>query len=201
MKGHQLYLYDISNPNFKFKESFQSDMDFDGDGNAGGKISGFLVPQPVTGETITSKITCFIGEGDDDSSHSGDFIAFNAPSQYTDTYSHSLNIPNTYKLWDGTYSVLNPNSNTPTSPNNVWNGMSRGASASGVDIDTFYVPWQTGGQVPYGNPNFNGLLHPGDTWAQINLPSPNDGITLSYIILSFRSEITYGGTISYLIRG
>jgi len=195
-KGHQLYLYDISNPNFKFKESYQSDMDFDGDGKVGGKISGFLVPQPVAGETIAAKLTCFIGEGDADSGHSGDFIAFNAPSQYTDTYSHSLTIPDTYKLWDG----VTCTGNTSTSPNNVWNSMSRGASASGVDIDTFYIPWQTGGQVPYGNPNFNGLLHPGDTWTQINLPSPNDGVTLSYIIVSFRSATTTGGTITYLIR-
>jgi hypothetical protein len=201
MEGHQLYLYDISNPNFTFTESFQSDMDFDGDGTGGGKVSGFLVPPQIQGETIAAKITCFMGEGDDDSGHSGDFIAFNAPSQYTDTYSHSLNIPDSYKLWDGKNSVLTPNSNTSTHPCNVWNSMSVGLNAPGVDIDTFYIPWQTGGSVPYGNPNFNGLLHQGDTSARINLPSPNDGVTMSYIILSFRSEITYGGTISYLVRG
>jgi len=198
-QGHQLYLYDIKNPNFKFRESFsasQIDMDFDGDGKPGGKVSGFLVPQPITGETIAARITCFVGEGD--VTNVGDFMAFNAPSQYIDTDAHTVNIPNTYKLWDG---ITVPGSNTSTSPNNVWNSMSSGASAPGVDIDTFYVPWQTGGQVPYGNPNFIGLLHPGNTWAQVDLPSPNDGITLSYIILSFRSSITYGGTISYLVRG
>jgi len=198
-QGHQLYLYDIKNPNFTFKESFGSDvrcdMDFDGDGNPGGKVSGFLVPQPITGETVAARITCFVGEGD--VTNTGDFIAFNAPSQYW-SYPADLNIPNTYKLWDG----ITCTSNSSTSPNNVWNSQFLPlTSASGVDIDTFYIPWQTGGAVPYGNPNFNGLLHPGNTSVQINLPSPNDGITLSYIILSFRSSVTYGGTISYLVRG
>jgi hypothetical protein len=62
------------------------------------------------------------------------------------------------------------------------------SSAAGVDIDTFYVTWASN------------LLKTGYTSAHINLPSPNDGITLSYIILSFRSTITYGGTVSYLVR-
>jgi len=166
--GHQLYLYDIMNPNFTFKESYQSDMDFDGDGVDGGKISGFLVPQPVAGETIAAKITCFVGEGDEDKT--GESFKVTGPN------GSSAN------LLDGTGAAWN----------NVWNSKSVGVTASGVDIDTFYVTW--------GIPWSSGILESGDTWAKINLPSPNDGITLSYIILSFRSSITSGGVMGYLIR-
>ena len=72
---------------------------------------------------------------------------------------------------------------------NVWNSKSVGMTYDGVDIDTFYVTWASG------------LLEPGDTSAQIDLPTKTDSWNLVYIILSFRSEITIGGTISYLIRG
>jgi len=173
-EGHQLYLYDISDPNFMFKESYpegasQSNPDFDGDGEPGGNISGFLVPQPITGEADAAKITCFVGEGDEDKT--GDSFKVTGPSG-TGEY-----------LLDG----------TGTSWNNVWNSMSLGITASGIDIDTFYVPWGT-------SPG-SGILRPGDTSVQIDIPTTGDGFTLSYIILSFRSEITSGGTISYLIRG
>jgi len=174
MKGHQLYLYDISDPNFMFKESYpegasQSNPDFDGDGEPGGNISGFLVPQPITGETDAAKITCFVGEGDEDKT--GDSFKVTGLSG-TGEY-----------LLDGTGAPWN----------NVWNSMSLGANASGVDIDTFYIPW--------GTPPSSGILRPGDTSAQIDIPTTGDGFTLSYIIVSFRSDITSGGTISYLIRG
>ena len=82
-QGHQLYLYDIKNPNFTFKESFpggasQSNPDFDGDGNPGGKISGFLVPQPIAGETNAARMTCFVGEGDE--GKTGDSFKVTGPS-------------------------------------------------------------------------------------------------------------------------
>jgi len=41
----------------------------------------------------------------------------------------------------------------------------------------------------------------GDTSAQVDLPTKTDSWNLVYIILSFRSETTTGGTITYLIRG
>ena len=157
-------------------------MDFDSDGNPGGNISGFLVPQKITGETNAARITCFVGEGD--VANTGDFIAFNAPSSKW-SYPDDLTITNTYKLWDG----ITCTNNSSSSPNNVWNSQSLGISAlGGVDIDTFYVTWASN------------LLKTGYTSAHINLPSPGDGITLSYIILSFRSTVTTGGTISYLVR-
>lgn len=169
-EGHQLYLYDISNPNFTFKESFpggasESNPDFDGDGNPGGKVSGFLVPQPIAGETNAAKITCFVGEGDEDKT--GDSFKVTGPS------GSGANLP------DGTGAALD----------NVWNSISVGVTASGIDIDTFYVTWSSG------------ILEPDNTWAQVDIPTVGDGFTLSYIILSFRSSITSGGTLSYLVRG
>ncbi len=161
---HQLYLYDIVNPNFEFKEAWAPggipNPDFDGDGSPGGRISGFIVPQPIAGETNAAKMTCFVGEGDQDIT--GDYFRVNGTS-----------------LSDGT---------SPYNTNNVWNSKSVGLAVPGVDIDTFYVSWSSQ------------ILRPGDTWAQVDLPTGNDGFTLVYIILSFRSTVTTGSTISYLIR-
>jgi len=77
---------------------------------------------------------------------------------------------------------------SPYNTNNVWNSNSVGLTVPGVDIDTFHVTWS------------GGILESGDTSAQVDLPTGNDGFTLIYIIISFRSETTSGGTISYLIR-
>jgi hypothetical protein len=43
-------------------------------------------------------------------------------------------------------------------------------------------------------------LEAGDTSAQIDLPTDVDNWNIMYIILSFRSETTTGGSMSYLIR-
>jgi hypothetical protein len=71
----------------------------------------------------------------------------------------------------------------------VWNSWSLGLAEDGIDIDTFYITW------------ISGLLEPGDSSAQIDLPTEIDSWNLVYIILSFRSETTTGGTITYLVRG
>lgn len=152
-QGHQLYLYD----DFLYKDHDDTFLDFDQDGDEGGTISGFLVPDPVAGEVNAAKITCFVGEGDD--WYDGDYFNFN------DT-----------KLDDGTSSL-----------NDVWNGRSIGMSAEGVDIDTFYVTWASD------------LLEPGDTSAQIDMWTEIDIWNLVYIIMSFRSEVTAGGTLTYLV--
>jgi hypothetical protein len=175
--GHQLYLYDT----FLYC-NHQTDLDFDQDGSPGGTISGFLVPAQITGETNAAKITCFVGEGDD--SYTGDFISLNAPASYA---SNPSTIPNSYKLWDGTYSVAVPGSNTPTNPNNVWNSMSVGLSAQGIDVDTFNIPWASG------------LIAAGDTTKRVDMYTDIDIYNLVYIILSFRSLTTTGGAITYLI--
>jgi len=70
---------------------------------------------------------------------------------------------------------------------NVWNSASPGLTVDGIDIDTFTIEYPT--------------IKPGDTSAQVDLPTQTDSWNLVYIILSFRSTITTGGTISYLIRG
>jgi len=71
---------------------------------------------------------------------------------------------------------------------NVWNDYSNALdnpSISGVDIDTF---------------NMSRAINPADTAAQIEVGSTYDIYNVIYIILSFRSEITTGGTINYRIR-
>ena len=110
-EGHQLYLYD----KFLYCGSYEN-LDFDGDGQPGGTISGFYVPQPITGEANAATMTCFVTEGDD--YYNGDYIALNGT-----------------KLWDGTEGE---------SLNDVWNDQSIGMSADGVDVDTFYITWASG---------------------------------------------------------
>jgi hypothetical protein len=57
-----------------------------------------------------------------------------------------------------------------------------------VDIKTFVILWESG------------LLQPGATSAHIDLPTQTDQWNFVYMILSFRSSVTSGGTISYLIK-
>jgi len=141
---------------FRYSDHF-SNIDFDDDGTPGGTLSGFLVPDPVDGETNAATITVFVGEGDN--YYPGDQFIFNSAA-----------------LSDGFSST------------NVWNGRSIELVQDGVDIDTFSIPWNSG------------LLQPGDTAAHIDLPTQIDIWNLVYIIVSFRSQITSGGTIDYLIR-
>jgi len=166
-RGHQLYLFDIQDPDFNFTEAWgpsgNPNPDFDGDGQPGGRIAGFLVPDPIAGEIVAAKMTVFVGEGD--SLINGDRAQLNG---------HSL-------------------SNSASPSTNVWNSASPGMSVPGVDIDTFVVEWD------------DGILETGDTSAQVDLPTrasnPSDGFNLVYIVLSFRSDVTSGGTISFLVSG
>jgi len=143
-KGHQLYLYDDL-LNCGSYETLQF------------PISGFLAPDAIRTEGYAAKLTCFVGDGDDE--YSGDYIQVNSGAKLSDGFD----------------------------PNNVWNSKSVGLSVSGVDIDTFTVSYPT--------------INPGDILAQVKLPTDFDQYNLVYIILSFRSDITTGGTVSYLIRG
>jgi hypothetical protein len=96
-------------------------------------------------------------------------------------------------MWDG---VLDDTNDTQANPNDAFNGESiNGAStsggylnASGIDIDTFHIPWS-----PV-------IVKPNDTVATINLFTIKDGIVSIYVLASFRSSITSGGAISYLIK-
>ena len=163
-QGHQLYLFDIQDPNFEFTEAWgpggNPNPDFDGDGSEGGRVSGFLVPEPIEGEEVAAKMTMFVGEGD--SLIDDDQVEMNG-----------TNLDNLASSW-----------------NNVWNSESYPyLSVSGVDIDTFVIEWD------------DDIVQPGDSSADIDLPTWSDGFNLVYIILSFRSEVTTGGTISFLLSG
>ena len=68
-RGHYLFLYD----NFTFAwgeddaNANNDSLDFDNDGQCGGTVSGFIVPEPLPGEQATgnaAKMTMFVGEGD-----------------------------------------------------------------------------------------------------------------------------------------
>jgi hypothetical protein len=220
-----LYIYDnftyaastgeTSYPNVTSQHG--SDIDPTGNTNGpGGTISGFIVPQQDPGTQDTNPqaanydpaatLTAFVGEGD--WCYAGDFLAFNAPSTY---WSNPWSIPdgNVSKLWDGITLGTNHLAaspylpNTAAQPDNVWNSepqtgtssedgiaytLPQTSSASdGIDIKTFVILWESG------------LLQPGANSARIDMPTYTDSWNLVYLILSFRSSVTTGGPISYLI--
>ncbi len=153
--GHQLYLYDTF-----FWAPVSPNVDWDGDGEPGGDITGFYIPDPsedIVEYPDAATLTCFVAEGDN--WLSGDKLVFEGEA-----------------LSDGFTS------------SNVWNSKSVGMSEDGMDIDTFHVTWESG------------LLEPGDTTAQLDMPNPDENWNLVYIILSMRSETTTGGTVHYLLR-
>jgi hypothetical protein len=139
------------------------------------EITGFIVPDQIAGETDVAKLTCFVGEGD--IQLTGDYVAL------VDQHN-----PTEHLLWDGVN--LPSDGNTQASPRNVWNGRSTGSTASeaGIDVDTFHILWT------------DNQLQEGDTSAKIDMYTNGDGYVTVYMILSFRSKITTGGAISYLIR-
>jgi hypothetical protein len=139
-----------------------TNLDFDHDGTGGGDITGFVVPEPIEDEEIAATLTCFVGEGD---SYTGDYLKFTGESE--------------------TWAYLE---NDVSPQNNVWNSQSPGMSEPGVDIDTFYITWESG------------LIHADDTFAHIDLPSGQDNWMLIYMILSVRSETITGSTEHYVIR-
>jgi len=93
---------------------------------------------------------------------------------------------------EDTYLEVNDNrlSDDPLNPEcNVWNSYSNALddpSINGIDIDTF---------------DMSAYIAPGDTKADVTVGSEFEIYNVVYIILSFRSDITTGGTVSYLIRG
>jgi hypothetical protein len=114
--GRQLYLWNT----FSYSKGGEN-LDFDRDGQPGGTIKGFIVPDRIGNEVEAAKLTCFVGEGD--LCYSGDTIKFNGT-----------------RLWDGTTTT----GNTQASPNNVWNSTSVGMTKDGIDIDTFSITWDSG---------------------------------------------------------
>jgi hypothetical protein len=172
--GHQLYLFD--NYFGSRQDSSGVHVDWDDDGTAGGSITGFVVPQQVQGEVNSAKLTCFVTEGDDQLT--GDSLSINGT-----------------KLWDG----INSTSNSSGSPNNIWNGKSMVlGSNDGVDIDTPGIN-PTANPPQYITWNSN-ILAPGDTSASIDLYTEQDYWFMVYMIISFRSDTTNGGSLNYLIH-
>jgi hypothetical protein len=180
-KGHQLYLYeDMTSVPYQQPNGSPTVITK--------PLSGFIVPQKITGETDAGRLTVFVGEGD--LALVNDYVAF--ISQH-DTIEH--------KLWDGVDCSATPwgnYGNSSGNPNNVWNGFSGDsdspttagamASESGIDVDTFHIKWA------------NNWLQEGDTSAQIKLSTQGDGYVLVYMIISFRSKTTTGGVLGYLIK-
>ena len=158
-KGHQLYLYD---DRFIYSD-MNCNVDFDGDGNPGGIISGFLSPEDIMDEDYAAHATCFVGEGDE-------YYGGDPPDDIDCILVNGDYLSNSESPWD-----------------NVWNSKSPDLAEDGIDIDTFEIQYPT--------------IRPGDTSAQVDLPTGIDSWNLVYIILSFRSDVTTGGTISYLLRG
>jgi hypothetical protein len=96
----------------------------------------------------------------------------------------------TYPQPDSLYINNVPMSDEYNPVNNVWNSCSNVLGGTptdnGIDIDTFSVAYP--------------VIKPGDTEAEVDIPTGIDVWNLIYIILSFRSEITTGGTIDYTIK-
>jgi hypothetical protein len=227
--GHQLYLYDLfSNCQGAYEGGSDIDVTTGGQG-PGGTISGFIVPpqdpntqdllptgtnsQGVNNYDPAATLTMCVGEGD--WCYAGDFLAFNAPQPKNLTDAENINNFNAKNLlWDG---ITLPDAtqgtshlpNTYDTPGNVWNSTPQNQTSQewtpngyqtytlpqyepstqdGMDIKTFVILWESG------------LLTPGVSSARIDIPTNYDQFNLVYIILSFRSSVTSGGPISYLVR-
>jgi hypothetical protein len=151
-RGHQLYLYD----NFIYAHN-DTNIDFDQNGQPGGDISGFLVPQPISGEVNAARLTCFVGEGD--AYWTGDQLKFNGTAL----------------------------SNAKSPSNNVWNSKSPGLSADGVDIDTFDITWSSNLLKPMDTSAHIDLPTQDDSWNLVYIiisfrSDTKTGGAISYLI-------------------
>jgi hypothetical protein len=172
--GHQLYLYDLQTA-FQYVGANQT---------INLPITGFIIPQQTTGEKDAATLTTFVGEGD--WGISGDYVAF--------IDQHDATV---HKLWDGT----DPDGTGQSSLNNVFNGRSTDnplGTDSGIDLDTFHIRWN--GQSDKSTYDSNTKLLSGDTSGTFVMSTQGDTYLSVYVILSIRSKITTGGSISYLIR-
>jgi len=179
-EGHQLYIFD----DFRYVK-VHTTLEF--------PISGFLVPGQVqkpdgTWEEYAAHMTCFVGDGDEQ--YSGDYIALRDQGGTQRKLSDGITVGPILAFWCHEY-FSNPY-------DNVWNGKFRGSGGGevdGIDVDTFQIRWD------------DNILQEGDFSADVVLGNasddPNDAelIMVTYIIISFRSSVTSGGTISYLVKG
>jgi hypothetical protein len=246
-QGHQLYLYDqFTYSNHDVTNGVN--VDFDHDGEPGGTISGFIVPERLTGVagitvnnqgsnytsvptvtisggggsgatatanvvgnkvtsiTVTSQGTGYVsvpsvnisGGGGTGATaaamldaNAGKITTFSGEGDvwYTNDYVEV----NGTKIWDG----VTCSSNSEGTPTNAFNSTSLGLSThDGIDVDTLGIDPPNGEYITWAS----GILNTGDTSAQIDMVTHQDVWNLVYIIISFRSETTTGGAISYLIK-
>jgi hypothetical protein len=173
--GHYIYIRD---DNFSFFDGHitGNNLDFDDDGNPGGEITNFVVPEPIRNEfgviieTVAAKITCFVTEGDDCPSWPSDKSSIEITGEQSGL---TQNLTNPMCDWD-----------------DVWNGQSYpGTYEEGVDIDTFELLWA------------DNILTPGDTVLHVDMYGETDCWNLVYFIISVRSETVTGGTSHYVIYG
>ena len=163
--GHYLYLSDT----FAFHPGTGGNLDFDFDGEDGGDITNFVIPEPIKDqygniiEEVAAKITCFIGEGDE--VWSPEYVQITGQQS-----ANSMYLSNAVSPW-----------------NNIWNGESPGMTYAGVDIDTFEVLWT------------DQIFQPDDTSVHLDMVSNQDAWNFIYFIISVRSETITGGTSHYVI--
>ncbi|MFA5309861.1 MAG: hypothetical protein WC370_10325 [Dehalococcoidales bacterium] len=244
-QGHQLYLFD----NFIYSNQNTSsgvNVDFDGDGEPGGYISGFIVPPRITGVAgvtvsnggygyTSAPTVTFVGNGTGAKATAEiangkvtRIIVTNAGQGYTSPpsviltggggggaaaqalldanaaklttymgegdvwYQNDYIAMNGVKLWDGT----NTADNSKNNPDNVFNSTSLGlGSYDGIDIDTLGIDPPNGQYITWDSH----ILSPGDTYARIDMVTHTDIWNMIYIIISFRSETSMGGILSYRI--
>jgi hypothetical protein len=162
--GHYLYLRDV----FSYTPG-GTNLDFDGDGQPGGDVTDFIIPEPIKNaqgeviESVAASITCFVGEGDD--IYTGDSLMITGQQSENSEYL----------------------SNSASPSNNVWNGQSPGCTNPGIDVDTFQVLWT------------DNILMPNDTRLHLDMNTGTDAWNLIYIILSVRSKTVIGSTGHYII--
>jgi hypothetical protein len=138
-------------------------------------IKNFLAPQDVLYDPAAARMTCFVGEGD--VIYGAGQYDYECLAEYG-VHDWDCLILNDYYLSDAT----NP-------WNNVWNSKSNimaGRFIDGIDIDTFNATYP--------------IIEPGDNTAEVSMPTGLDSWNLVYIVLSFRSETTTGGLLSYEIE-
>jgi Tfp pilus assembly protein PilX len=140
----------------------------------GGGGTGAIATATIGDEVNVGKITTFVGEGD--VWYTGDYLALNGTN-----------------LWDG----VNCTDNSKANPDNIFNSTSMGLTTNdGIDVDTLGYDPPNGQYITWASH----LLMPGDTTADINLVTHTDSWNLVYMIISFRSAATTGGSLSYLIH-
>lgn len=158
-KGHQIYIFDTLQPSGRYNT-----RSFD--------IEGFLAPANVLTETEAARITCFVGEGDQNLLGENIYLK------------RKISPPIA-----GHGTKLNTGADgTALDNGNVWNSISNEMSADGIDIDTFSVRGS------------DGVIQPSDSGATVTLETGQDVWNLVYLVLSMRSDLSGTGLLTYIVK-